>query len=188
MANGNSISEFIGSFNGGFRPNRFRVQGAFGSKEEKTTTFHIRSSSIPASSLTTISLPYRGRNFKMPGNRTYSPWQITVLDDNKEGGISLWEDFHDWSNRINSHLDNITNSKALDFSNEMATWNVVQLDINGKEVKQIDLLYCWPAEVSPIALNMDDNESLSTFNVTMEYSYYERNTSKSTTQNSTGTS
>jgi hypothetical protein len=187
MANNHSISEFIGEFNGGFRPNRFRVQGDFGSAGTKTTTFHVRSSTIPSSSLTTIMLPYRGRNFKMPGVRTYTPWQITVLDDSKEaGGISLWEDFHDWSERINSHKDNITTSTSLNFDKEMATWTVFQLDINGKEIKQIDLLYCWPAEVSPITLNMDDNESLSTFSVTMEYSYYERKTPTTKTNTNTG--
>jgi|688.fasta_scaffold912897_2 hypothetical protein len=178
----NSISEFIGAFNGGFRPNRFRVQGTLGSVGSPTMTFHVRSANLPASSLSTIMIPYRGRNFKMPGNRTYAPWQIVVLDDNTNSGNSLWEPFHQWSEKINSHTANISNSSTtLDFSNEMKDWNVFQLDINGNTKKTITLKNCWPAEVGPISLNMDDNESLSTFPVTLEYSWYEINSVSSNT-------
>lgn len=172
MAN-NTISEFIGGFGGGYRPNRFRVEGALGSIGSKIFTFHIKTANLPPSSISTIMVPYRGRNFKMPGNRTYAPWQITVLDDNEADGTALWGYFHEWSNNINDHAANVTNSADLDFTDEMSSWDVYQLDINGEETKHIKLRYCWPAEVGPITLNMDDNETLSTFTVTLEYSYYE---------------
>lgn len=172
MANYNSITDFIGAFGGGYRPNRFMVNGKVGTVSE-TLTFHIKAASLPASSISTIMVPYRGRNFKMPGNRTYTPWQITVLDDNETEGTALWGRFHDWSNKINDHLDNITNAADLNFGDQLQRWNIYQLDINGAVSKQIDLINCWPAEVGPIILNMDDNETLSTFTVTLEYSHYD---------------
>lgn len=170
----NNITSFIGGFGGGYRPNRFRVSGKLGTTGKTVTNFHIKAANLPASSLTTISVPYRGRMFKMPGNRTYTPWQITVLDDTvKESGTALWGHFHTWSNKINDHLNNNTPAGTkLDFTGEMETWDVYQLDINGNDTKQIKLYYCWPADVGPITLNMDDNETLSTFTVTLEYSYY----------------
>lgn len=170
MAN-NDISSFINAFGGGYRPNRFEVVGNIGNTN-KTLTFHIKTATMPPSTISTIMVPYRGRNFKMPGNRTYAPWQITVLDDNEAEGTALWGHFHTWSNTINDHLNNITNSQDLNFTNQLKIWNVYQLDINGKRTKHIELRNCWPAEVGPITLNMDDNETLSSFTVTLEYSHY----------------
>lgn len=172
MANYNSITDFINGFGGGYRPNRFRVQGAIGTLGSPELKFHIKAASLPASSISTIMIPYRGRNFKMPGNRTYAPWQITILDDNETEGTALWGHFHTWSNQINDHMNNITNAEDLNFGSQLKLWTIYQLDINGEETKKITLQNCWPAEVGPIILNMDDNETLSTFTVTLEYSHY----------------
>lgn len=176
------ITDFIGGFGGGLRPNRFRVTGKMG-LGESTTIFHIKSSTIPGSKISTIEIPYRGRTFKMPGTRLYDSWDITVLDDSEEGnGTSLWDDFHQWSENFNSHEGNLikqdlkysfgsdgTNNNNLGMNN----WSVEQLDINGNSVKKITLWDCWPSRVGQILLSMDNNEELVTFPVTLQYQYLE---------------
>jgi hypothetical protein len=170
----NKISDFISNFGGGFRPNRFRVSGSFGGSSSSTTmTYHIRSSTLPSSSLNTIAVPYRGRSFKMPGNRSYSAWAITVLDDNETNGTALWKKFHDWSELFNDHTTNLTSTNNLNFTDKMSIWDVYQMDIKGVDSKHIKLYGCWPSEVGPILLNMEDDQTLSTFNVTLEYTYFE---------------
>lgn len=169
----NSIQALISGFNGGLRPNRFYLNGAFppsvsngqGSQFET----HIRSASIPASDLGQIAVPYRGREFKIPGNRTYATWQITVLDDSN----LLWKKFHQWSNLINSNPTNEPSGTAgvTDFTNLMENWEIVQLDVNGNCVRKNKLIGCWPSIVGELSLSMDENESLSTFTVDVEYQY-----------------
>lgn len=169
----NSIQALISGFNGGLRPNRFYLNGIFpagvcGGNSSQFET-HIRSASIPASDLGQISVPYRGREFKIPGIRTYATWQITVLDDSNE----LWKKFHQWSNLINNNPNNEPSGNAgvTDFTTLMVDWDIIQLDINGNCVRKNTLKGCWPSIVGELSLSMDENESLSTFTVDVEYQY-----------------
>lgn len=180
----NKLQSFIDQFGGGLRPNRFIVNGTFpavvGTVDDQFT-FLIRAANLPSSDLSLISVPYRGRDFKIPGNRTYLPWQIVVLDDKGSGTTSiksLWRRFHEWSNLINSHISNITsdtddNSKNF-VADYMKNFTVTQLDINGNCEKTINLIQCWPSEIGQIDLDMSDNENFTTFTVTLEYQYFSR--------------
>lgn len=179
MTQQHTISSFITSFKGGFRPNRFIVNGSIGATET-TTKFHILSATIPGSKINTMSIPYRGRVFKMPGNREYGAWEITVLDDiEAEQGTRLWDDFHTWSENFNDHVTNkslfATGFGALTAETTsgrgMNNWTIQQLDIDGNITKTVILSNCWPSKVGQIALSMDKNDELVTFPVTMQYQY-----------------
>lgn len=176
-----SISSFISQFKGGFRPNRYLVDGSIGGTES-TTKFHILSASLPGSKINTMSIPYRGRNFKMPGNREYGAWEITVLDDvQRESGTKLWDDFHKWTENFNSHATNLSKFPsgfgALEINGQnadglgMNNWTIKQLDIDGNITKTVVLSNCWPSKVGQIALSMDKNDELVTFPVTIQYQY-----------------
>jgi hypothetical protein len=177
----NSIQDFISNFQGGLRPNRFRVIGAIG-EDGDTTDFHIISASLPASKISTIEVPYRGRIYKIPGNREYSEWEITILDDTASGTV-LWKDFHDWSENFNSHVANTlaggiapgfgAGSNASADGAGMNDWTVEQLDLNGVAVKKVTLINCWPSKVGAVSLSMDKNEELVSFPVTIQYQYIE---------------
>lgn len=187
MANKNAISDFMGAFNGGYRPNRFRVTGKVGAGDE-FSVFHVKAASLPASTVTTLQIPFKGRFFKMPGNRTYDPWTITVLDDDPAGtvtttGSKLWGAFSDWSETFNNHETNEIDSaiqfgfgaeKAAQNDTEgMIHWDIEQLDLLGNSVKKIKLYNCWPTKLGAVVLNMDNNEDLVTFPVTILFQYME---------------
>ena len=75
-------SQLIG---GGARPNLFEV--------ELTTLptgiawpadnfrYMCKAAQLPASTLTQIDVPFRGRQLKIAGTRTYANWTITVIND-----------------------------------------------------------------------------------------------------------
>ena len=48
-----------------------------------TTNFPIlcKATNLPASNIASIDVPFRGRTFKVSGDRTYDPWSITVIND-----------------------------------------------------------------------------------------------------------
>jgi len=170
-----SITSFISGFGGGTRPNRFRISGnigIFGS----FTNFHVNSASLPAATVSPIGINYRGRTILYPGDRSYQPWNIMVLDENplqKRGqNRTIYGAFHSWQEAINNHEANTTTQ--VDPSKHFSSvWNVIQYDTNGSSiVRQFDLYNCWPVAVGPIQLDMSQDNSLCYFPVTIVFSHY----------------
>jgi hypothetical protein len=167
MANNHTITEFINGFNGGLRTNRFVVNSP---KIGGDKPFHIRAASLPAVSTSVIQVPHRGRVFKMPGQRSYAPWSITVLDDT--GTNALWKTFYNWANVIQNHVSNTSGATNLDFTDQMSPFTIKQYNFNGNvPTKTVVLNRAWPSEVGEIRLSADDAESLSSFTVQLEYQY-----------------
>ena len=79
-----------------------------GSDSSKTATetseFLVKTAQIPASSVGTIEVPYRGRMLKVAGDRTFEPWSVTVVND---GDFNIRKAFEKWSRGINAHAENV---------------------------------------------------------------------------------
>ena len=58
---------------------------------------------MPGSNINVIDVPFRGRNLKVAGDRTFDPWTITVINDTN---FKLRNAFEKWMNFINRHDDN----------------------------------------------------------------------------------
>lgn len=180
-----SITTFLSQFNGGTRLNRFQVDGSISSKgtnETQTFTegaagnmshFHIRSASLPESILGEIPVNYRGRTIYLPGDRVYKPWNITILDETS-GSRALFQSFHNWSNLLNKHKENTNVAGGTTPKASFAVnWEVKQLDSNGgATIKKFELKNCWPMAVGPIQLDMGQDNTLATFNVSLMFSHY----------------
>ena len=88
MAN---LTSFKGKIGYGIRPNLFMVQvtnlesnlneSDKVSGSDADFTFLCRSAGIPASTIGTVEVPFRGRVIKLPGDRTFESWTITVMAD-----------------------------------------------------------------------------------------------------------
>lgn len=177
MAN-QSITDFIKNFGGGTRINRFNVTGNIGPSNTGLNDFHIRSASLPSAQVGGVSIHYRGRSVTYPGDRVYLPWQIVVLDENPNekkvvGAKTIYGAFHEWHESINSHANNRTTqlNPSGHFANNV--WTVNQLDTNGvSTIRQFKLFNCWPVAVGPIQLDMDKDNILNSFGVTIMYSHY----------------
>jgi len=104
-----TISDFKGRLvGGGARPNLFECVINFPSGLTEVTTdddfrFMIKTASLPASNINVIDIPFRGRNLKIAGDRTFDPWTITVINDTN---FKIRNAFERWMNYINRHDDN----------------------------------------------------------------------------------
>lgn len=177
--NNQSIQSFINGFGGGTRPNRFYITGPIGGVITHTTLdlnqFHVRAASLPNSTVGAIPINYRGRTVVFPGDRVYTPWQITVLDDVPvKPKVRLYEAFHAWSNEINDHGDNTSTQSGLKNHFSKTDWVVTQVDNNGSSIlRQFSLSNCWPISVGDFALDMGSDNTLSSFTVTIVYTHFE---------------
>ena len=171
----NNISSFAGQFlKGGVRPHLFEVNGNIGPFADEKVPFLIKAAQLPASTLGLIEVPYRGRKIKVPGDRTFAEWTITVLSD---GHFDLRDKFEAWSSGINQHESNVPNEESQPMQGEnYMDWQVFQLDRKGNKIKGYNFIGCWPSEVSAIDVNHETTDSLSEFTVTLQYTYWTSNT------------
>ena len=165
----NNISGFVNAFSGGgVRTNLFVVTGNIpGYDNNRAISFLCKSAQIPASSLGQIEIPYRGRRIKIPGDRTFADWSITIISD---ANMALRSAFEHWSARFNSHTGNVT---VNNFMTLMPSWSVTQLLRDGEPLRTYSFQGCFPSEVGAIELGYENNDAVAEFPVTLQYSWWE---------------
>lgn len=166
----NSVNDFKAKLvGGGARPNLFRVEcpfpaGTGGSQE--TASFMIKAAQIPASTQGTIEVPYRGRKFKIPGDRTFDKWTIKIINDTTFDLRNAFENWIDFTNPAPG------NSGKTNYNSFMSQLRVYQLDKAGNDVKCYTFVDAWPEMVGPIELGYDTNDAIEEFDVTFCYQYW----------------
>jgi len=104
------------------------------------------------------------------GDRTFSPWAITVLNDTN---FKIYRAFERWMNGINNMTDNEGLTNPVDYQVDAF---VDQLDRNGNQIKSYTLRGVFPTNVNAIALDYTAKADLSETVVTLAYQYFESNT------------
>lgn len=170
MANKNSITSFLGGFNGGTRLNRFQVTtSGCADIVDDDTRFHIRAAGTPSSNIVPLNINYFGRTIPIPGERTYDPWIITVLDD--RGDRELYKKFKLWQKSIVDYGTGAT----IDTSKIGACkWTLEHYSNNNITNKKAFTLYqAWPIEVGAFNLDMSQDNVLASFQVTIAYTHFD---------------
>ena len=173
MANINDFKAKLAG--GGARSNQFKVTMPFPGYaqvggEIEDLAFLCRSTTIPAMNVGVVNVPFRGRQIKIAGDRTFDEWSITVLNDTN---FKLRNAFERWQNGINNMSDNEGLSNPVDYQVDAF---VDQLDRNGNTLKSYTLRGAFPTEVAAIDLNFGTNDEVETFGVTFQYQYFETST------------
>jgi len=183
------LSNFISDIGQGVKPNMFIVDIAFPSEvagaadDADMVNLLCKSAALPASNLGVIEVPFRGRTVKIAGDRTFDTWTATFVND-KEMKIRAY--FEQWLEQINTHETNnaplFTPSLTDGYVRNL---KVKQLEKNSTEsgsvLRQYELYYAFPTNVSQIDLAYDSNDQIEEFTVEFQYSYWKVNTG--TTQN-----
>ena len=173
MANINDFKAKLAG--GGARANQFKVTMPFPGYaqvggEIEDLAFLCTTAQIPAMNVGSCNVPFRGRQIKIAGDRTFADWSITVLNDTN---FKLRNAFERWQNGINNMSDNEGLSNPVDYQVDAF---VDQLDRNGNTLKSYTLRGAFPTEVAAIDLNFGTNDEVETFGVTFQYQYFETNT------------
>jgi hypothetical protein len=160
---------------GGARQNLFEVRMPFpavsqGTANTELFSFMCKAASLPAEQVGVIPVPYFGRQIKVPGDRTFPEWQITVINDED---FKLRNTFEYWSNAINGHTSNLRNPAARFTAGYMVNASVLQYNKVGDVIKEYDMIGVWPSAVAEIALGWDSNDQIEDFQVTLEYQWWE---------------
>jgi len=169
-----AVDSFRGKMTGGgARANMFSIDMAFpfyASGNSELTSFMCRAASLPGSELGTVEVPFRGRIIKMPGDRTFEPWTITVYNDTN---FNVRNSFERWMNGMNTHQENLGLFVDNAGYNTYATnVEVKQLNQIGATVKTYSLKNAFPSGLSNIELSYDQVTQIEEFTVTFQYDYW----------------
>ena len=158
---------------GGARANLFKVTcnfPAYAGGDTELTSFLCTKAELPASTIGNISVPFRGRNINLAGNRTFGGLSLDILNDTD---FKLRDAFERWMNGINGHESNTGITNPRDYQVDMV---VEQLDKDGSTIKRIDFRGCFPTAVSAIGLDASGSEAVESFTVGFSIQYWESNT------------
>ena len=165
-------SQLIG---GGARPNLFEVElttlPAGIAWPADNFRYMCKAAQLPASVIANIDIPFRGRIFKVAGDRTIAPWSITVINDED---FRIRKAMEEWVDLI-AKLEN--NLGATDPSAYMVNAKVFQLgrgstpssknnagDRNAV-LREYEFIDIFPTNVSSIDLSYDSSDTIEEFTV-----------------------
>lgn len=180
---------------GGARPNLFEVEiPAFPTsitsswnvapgEESETFKFLCKTASLPASTIASIDVPFRGRTLKVAGDRSFDVWNVTIINDEN---FKLRTAFERWMNHMNK-LENATG--ATNPSSYMVDAYVHQLGRGAgtrESIKNSESLdkteipplrtykfnSIFPTNVSAIDLSYDSENSIEEYSVEFQVLYW----------------
>ena len=171
-----TIQDFKSMLTGaGSRPNQFRVIITFpnwvptGPLATLKGGFLVTASNLPESTLGTVDIRYRGRNIPYAGDRVFTPWTVSVLNDTD---FVIRNALETWQQGIN---ENTTNRGRIQANQYQANAIIQQLDRNDQILKQYEMIDVYPAAVDPIPLDFNNNDTVEVFNCTFQYTYWTSN-------------
>ena len=163
-------SQLIG---GGARPNLFEVElttlPAGIAWPADNFRYMCKAAQLPASVIANIDIPFRGRIFKVAGDRTIEPWSITIINDEDFRIRKAMEEWVDFIAKLENNLG------ATDPNAYMVNAKVFQLgrgatpssqNNNGDRnavLREYEFIDIFPTSVSSIDLSYDSSDTIEEF-------------------------
>jgi hypothetical protein len=168
---------------GGARPNLFEVvlTDIKGGAEFAADEFSIlcKAANLPASNVASIDVPFRGRNFKVAGDRTFDPWTITVINDED---FKIRTAMEQWMQSIAQYSDGSGFTNPGDYMSDATVKQLKRVASatgpniesgGGLEVaKQYKFYSIFPTAISAIDLSYDTGDTIEEFTVEFQVQYW----------------
>ena len=184
-----TLSQFKSTLaGGGARPNLFEVSipsfpGAVDTNTwiadyQNTFKFLCKAAQLPASSVSPVSVPFRGRTLKVAGDRTFAEWTITVINDED---FTIRTAFEKWADKLSNLHDatgvtNPTSYMTNAFVKQLGRGATAASLLNDGNITSVLRTYkfydIWPSEISAIELSYDSADTVEEFSVTFQVQYF----------------
>ena len=177
-----SIQDFKSTLiGGGSRPNLFQVDltdmPGEGIDAEKMSVL-CKAASLPASNIAPIEVPFRGRIFKVAGDRTFDTWTLTVINDTD---FAIRNSFESWMQVIAQMADASGDTNPEDYQRTAVVKQFTRQasalgDVTGAGLevsKQYKFHGIFPTNISAIDLSYDTGDTIEEFTVELQVQYFE---------------
>ena len=171
-----TISQFKAALiGGGARPNLFEVElttlPAGITWDADNFRYMCKAAALPASNIAQIDVPFRGRIFKVAGDRTFDVWTVTVINDE---GFRLRNAFEEWMDLISKLSNNLgatdpaaymTNAKVYQLGRGASTSSKTSDGNANAVLKEYEFVDIFPTNISAIDLSYDSSDAIEEFTV-----------------------
>lgn len=164
----------------GARPNLFNCELPFlgnllGTADVKFN-FMCRAAQLPGSTVNQVPVNYFGRELKFAGNRTFTEWTVTIMNDEN---FKIRNAFELWMSKLNSHVSNLRAPGYVNPANYQQDGFVTQFGKADDILKIYKFIGMFPIDISPIELDWGANDTIEEFAVTFAYQWWESDTTDS---------
>ena len=173
-----NISQFKSKLiGGGARPNLFEVEfttlptNVVSNWDAEIFSFMCKAANLPAQNIASIDIPFRGRIFKVAGDRTIDTWTVTVINDED---FRFRTAFENWTQQIANLNDNMgttdpsaymTNAKVIQLGRGSEKSSQNSGGANNVALKEYEFVDIFPTNVSAIDLSYDTGDTIEEFTV-----------------------
>ena len=166
---------------GGARPNLFQVNlTSFpGGADYDSDEFSVlcKAAQLPASNIASIDVPFRGRIFKVAGDRTFDTWTVTVINDND---FKIRTAMEAWMQFVGQYADGsgATDPGAYQVDAEVLQFARSATALSAKDgqglenAKQYKFYGIFPTNISAIDLSYDTGDTIEEFTVEFQVQYW----------------
>ena len=158
--------------------------------------FMIKTANLPASTVGVIDVPFRGRNLKIAGDRTFDVWTITVINDID---FTIRTAFERWMNAINKHDDNTGLINPAQYQRDAIVKQFGRSSVSSSNsdvtspvltgpgdsipvLKAYKFFGIFPTSVSAIDLSYDSADTIEEFTVDLQVQWWDALDSSGVTQ------
>ena len=191
MAQTKTLSNFKSRLEGGgARPNLFEVtlpafpgaaEDFWGEGEDESNTkfsFLCKAAQLPASTVASVPVAFRGRELKVAGERTFDPWTVTIINDEDFG---LRTSFEAWMNKLSKLNDAtgvtnpasyMTNAYVKQLGRGKTKFSEENSGTESSVLRTYKFYDIWPSNVSAIELSYDTTNTVEEFTVEFQVQYF----------------
>ena len=133
--------------------------------------FLCKAAALPAQNIANIDVPFRGRTFKVAGDRTIDTWTVTVINDETfalRNAFEQWSDLSlDWIT-ISVQLIHLHTWLMLRYSNSVEEASAGSVSNQGDRnavLKEYEFVDIFPTNVSQIDVSYDSTDTIEEFTV-----------------------
>ena len=134
--------------------------------------FSCKGAAIPPMAVGVVEVPYFGRVVKVPGNKTFDNWSVTIINDE---GFLVRNGFEKWVASMGTHIGNVQSSASSTLASGLyGNATVVHYGKTGSTsvLATYNFVNIFPVSVSEIALGWDANDAIEEYTVEFAYDYW----------------
>jgi hypothetical protein len=172
---------------GGARPNLFEVTipslpfgiSFGGAGDVDNFSMLCKAAALPASNVAPIDVPFRGRIFKVAGDRTFDTWTVTVINDEN---FSVRRALELWMQNISQYQDASGATNPSDYMRNAivkqlgrvaaATGAGVNAGAGLRPIAQYKFYDIFPTNISQIDLSYDTSDTIEEFTVEFQVQWW----------------